>query len=64
MNNKFKNILIGMSSALVIMPTGSVSQIRPPQRNDADNLASDWQQENIGKILGAGLTFYIKTRLF
>ena len=44
MNDKFKNILIGMGSALVIMPTGSVSQIRLPQKNDAENLASDWQQ--------------------
>ncbi len=33
-----------MGSALVIMPTGSVSQIRPPQRKDAENLASDWHQ--------------------
>jgi len=44
MNSKFKNILIGMSSALVIMPTGTVAQIRPPQKNDAENLANDWQQ--------------------
>jgi len=44
MNDTFKNILIGMGSALVIMPTGSVSQIRPPQKNDAENLADDWRQ--------------------
>jgi len=44
MNDTFKNILIGMGSALVIMPTGSVSQIRPPQKNDAENLADDWRK--------------------
>jgi hypothetical protein len=26
------------------MPTGTVAQIRPPQKNDAENLANDWQQ--------------------
>ena len=44
MNDKFKNILIGMGSALVIMPTGTVAHIRAPQKNDAENLASDWLQ--------------------
>ena len=53
MNNKFKNILIGMGSALVIMPTGVVTQIRPPQRNDADNLARDWQQ--VGRDLRSAM---------
>jgi len=53
MNDKFKNILVGMGSALVIMPTGSVSQIRPPQNNDAENLASDWQQ--VGRDLRSAM---------
>lgn len=44
MNNKFKNILVGMSSAFVIMPIGTVAQIRPPQKSDAENLANDWKQ--------------------
>lgn len=33
-----------MSSALVIMPTGTVAEIRLPQKSDAENLANDWQQ--------------------
>ena len=53
MNDTLKNILIGVGSTLVIMPTGSVSQIRPPQKNDAENLANDWQQ--VGRDLRSSI---------
>lgn len=44
MRNELKNIFIGMGSTLVIMPLSTVGQISPPQKNDAENLAGDWQQ--------------------
>ena len=44
MDSKVKNILLGIGSALVIMPGGSVSQIRTPQQSDAENLAGDWSR--------------------
>ncbi len=44
MSDEFKNIFIGMGSALVIMPLGTVNQMRSPQKNDAENLDGDWQR--------------------
>ena len=44
MNDKFKNIIAGIGSAMVVMPSGVVSQIRPSEKTDAENLAGDWLQ--------------------
>ncbi len=44
MDKNVKNILVGIGSALVIIPSGTVSQIRLPQQSDAENLADDWSR--------------------